>query len=277
MAAAGSATPPQAALVFAADPAGKSYVARQRVAYPFHITRPFYLDTAPAGMLTVYLQSVSGGIFAGERLAVSLCAQTGARAHVTSQSPTIAHAMTAGDATQVVSIHAAEDTFVEYAPEPLILFPGARLDTRLHVTAAPGADLFLTDSFLTHDPAAAGGSFARLRGETRIEHPGGALVCLDRFDITGTALEPGSPGVDGGYRAFASVIVLGGDAAPADLGAALDRVPNIYAGASALPQNAGISARILARDGAALRAGLTAAWRTQRCRLTGVGPPIRRK
>ena len=274
---AGAATPPQAALVFAADPAGKSYIARQRVAYPFHITRPFYLDTAPAGMLTVYLQSVSGGIFAGERLAVSLSARPGARAHVTSQGPTIAHSMTAGDAVHDVSIDAAEDTFLEYAPEPLILFPQARLDARMRVTAAPGATLFLSDSFLAHDPAAAGGAFSRLSGETRIERPDGGLVCLDRFHVSGKELAGGVPGINGGYRAYATVIALGGDGVAADLRAALDGVSDIYAGASALPQDAGVSARILAADGVALRAGVTAAWSAHRRQRTGVPPPPRRK
>lgn len=277
MAAVGPAARSQAALVFAPDSAGKSYIARQCVAYPFHITRPFYLDELPAGMLTVYLQSVSGGIFEGERLAVSLIARPGARAHVTSPGPTIAHSMDGGDAAFDVSIRVDEDAYLEYSPEPLILFPRARLSTSVRVTAAPDATLFLCDSFLTHDPAAAGGTFGWLRGETRIERPDGTLICLDRFDISGTALGGGMPGIDGGYGAYATVIALGDGGAPAELRAALDRVPEIYAGASALPRNAGISVRILAADGAALRAGVTAAWRALRQCRTGAAPPARRK
>ena len=62
----------QAELVFTRAPDGRTYISHQRVGYPFHITRPFYLDPVPAGLLTLYLQSVSGGIYRGERLALSL-------------------------------------------------------------------------------------------------------------------------------------------------------------------------------------------------------------
>ena len=71
------ATGPQVDLVFARAPDGRSYISHQRVGYPFHITRPFYLDPEPAGLLTLYLQSVSGGIYRGERLALSLKAKAG--------------------------------------------------------------------------------------------------------------------------------------------------------------------------------------------------------
>ena len=124
--------------------------------------------------------------------------------------------MDGGDAAFDVSIRVDEDAYLEYSPEPLILFPRARLSTSVRVTAAPDATLFLCDSFLTHDPAAAGGTFGWLRGETRIERPDGTLICLDRFDISGTALGGGMPGIDGGYGAYATVIALGDGGAPAN-------------------------------------------------------------
>ena len=58
----------QAEVHFDKSLAGKTYISHQRVGYPFHITRPFYLDPIPAGLLTLYLQSVSGGIYRGEDL-----------------------------------------------------------------------------------------------------------------------------------------------------------------------------------------------------------------
>ena len=115
---------PQAALRFARAPDGQSYIARQRVGYPFHITRPFYFDEAPAGALTLYLQSVSGGIYQGEDLRMTCSADPGSAAHVTTQAATIVHRMPAAPARQTVALEAADGAFLEYLPDPLIMFPG---------------------------------------------------------------------------------------------------------------------------------------------------------
>ena len=68
---------PRRRSAFAPRPDGQSYISRQRVGYPFHITRPFYFDEAPAGALTLYLQSVSGGIYQGEDLRMICSADAG--------------------------------------------------------------------------------------------------------------------------------------------------------------------------------------------------------
>ncbi len=115
---------PQAALRFTRSPDGVSYIGRQRVGYPFHITRPFMLDTAPAGALTLYLQSVSGGIYDGEDLRLDLTADENAEAHVTTQAATIVHRTPQWGARQSTTIDAAPGALLEYLPDPLILFPG---------------------------------------------------------------------------------------------------------------------------------------------------------
>ena len=57
---------------------------------------------------------------------------------------------------------------------------------------------------------------------------------------------------------------------------ALRRRTTFYGGASALPNEAGVGVRLLARDGARLRSGLEAAWRAVRLALYGA-PPARSK
>ena len=65
----------QAEIVFSTAPDGHTYISHQRVGYPFHITRPFHLDREPADLLSLYLQSVSGGIYESERIAMTLTAE----------------------------------------------------------------------------------------------------------------------------------------------------------------------------------------------------------
>jgi len=263
--------------------AGRTFIARQRIAYPFHLTRPFYRDRCTPGLLTVYLQSVSGGLYEGERVGVALHASAGAQVHLTSQGSTVVHTMVADEARHDVTIEATADSLVEYVPDPLILFPAARLANRVSVVAAEGARVIVADAFHAHDSAGGEGGarpFSRLISELRVARPDGRLVCLDRFDLDGTAWAAGTPGIATSAGGQASLVVLD----PADpaalvqgLAKALEPIPNLYASASVIPGEGGAWARLLAGDGIALRAGVTAAWVAARTHLTGAAPALHRK
>ena len=262
-------------------PGGRSFIARQYVAYPFHITRPFYMDRDPSGMLTLYLQSVAGGIYEHDHLSTSVSVQPGAKAQVTTQASTIAHSMRSGEAVQEVYLHAGAGAMLEYLPDPLILFPLADVTARLHLVADEASSVLLTDAYLGHDPAGAGGKFERLFSETRIERPDGWVLAIDRFDISGDMLAADAPGITGNSLAQGTLFVLDRDQAADELVEVLEKsltnLPGVYAGVSTLPGEAGAWARIAATDGAALSAGMQSAWRGLRRHLTGLDPVIRRK
>ncbi len=272
----------QAELVFTRAPGGRTYISHQRVGYPFHITRPFYLDPDPAGLLTLYLQSVSGGIYRGEHLALGLEAEAGAEAQVTTQSATIVHRMQGGgEARQDMTIRAGAGAVLEYLPDPLILFPGARFQTTLRAVAEPTATVILSDAFTQHDSEAAGGCFQRLASDTRIERPDGSLLAFDRFDIGGELGEAHLDGAAGAYPAHGTLMTVH-DGCPAEeladaLRQALDACSGIYAGASTMPEGCGAWARILAEDGHSLRAALKAAWAAARLKVSGAEPARRPK
>jgi urease accessory protein len=70
---------------------GRTVLTRQRIPYPFHATRPFYLDQARPDLATLYLQSAAGGLYRGDRVALSITAEPQSAAHVTTQAATIVH------------------------------------------------------------------------------------------------------------------------------------------------------------------------------------------
>ena len=179
---------PQAALRFARAPDGRSYIARQRVGYPFHITRPFYFEEAPAGALTLYLQSVSGGIYQGEDLVMTCAAGAGSAAHVTTQAATIVHRMPAAPARQTVLLEAADGALLEYLPDPLIMFPGARLTSVLEIEATADATVIASESFAHHDPGGEDRRFESFGTEMRIRDEGGRLLALERYEVAGERL-----------------------------------------------------------------------------------------
>jgi len=273
---------PQAAMRFARDPAGRTFLARQFTTYPFFCAEPFHLDRAPRGMLTTILQSSSGGLYEGERLALAVDLEPGAEAHVTTQGATVAHSMPhGGEARHEVRIRAAAGSLLEYLPDPLILLPSASVLSRVEVVAEAGSTVIVGDAFLTHDPAGRGRPFRRFVQEMTFRRPGAPAFAIERFDVTGddverawTRLVPRRCHAQGSLWVCApgSPVELA-----ATLGGALAPVAGLCAGACPLPGGDGVMARLLAADAVALANGFRAAWRALRCALTGLPPASRRQ
>lgn len=276
-----SVTPPQVALSFKRDPSGLTFIARQRTTYPFTLTQPFYLDRAPHGMLTLMLQSISGGVYENERLALDFSVEDGAGVHLTTQGATVVHSMQAGRAaTQHISIRAGKGSFVEYLPDPLALFPQARFRSAVHITVEEGATVISGDAFGLHDPEALARPFGSMFNETVFQRPDGQHRCVDRFEMTGHEFVASLPPALRRYQTQGTFWVVSDHDAEelvTILRAALGPLPDIYAGASILPDDAGVWMRVLAVDAVALRNAFHAAWSAVRVCLTGVAPPSRRK
>ena len=274
------ATPAQFELGFERSPTGATVLRRQHVAYPYHVGRVLYVPGDPAGFATVYVQSCSGGLFQGERLRLAVTAEAGAQVHLTTAASTIVHAMPAGAAVQKLAIVAREGALVEYLPDPLILFPTARLHATLTIRAAESATVIAGESFLLHDPEGGAETFDGLRSETRVEDPDGQLLALDRFSVDGRSIVTGQPGVNGAFG-LQGTLMLVHRADPAGalevLRAALPDSPDAFAGASLLPGDCGAWVRVLARDAIALRAVMREAWIAARRLATGSAPGLRRK
>jgi len=268
-------------LTFARAPDGRTYLARQHVAWPFHVTRTFAYQGDPDGMATVVLQSVGAGLVEGDRIAVAVRCDGGACAHVTTQGATIGHAMTARDARLDLALVLEPGAWLEWLPDPMILFAGATVAVTTSVTLAPDATLLLADGFLGHDPAARARPFNRLTSLLELRAPDGRLIAFDRFALDGAAFADGLPGANGAFGAVATLVVASGAHAAAalrdPLAEALDGVVGAYAGVSVLPGDVGVVIRVLATDGAALRAASACAWRAARERLAGRAPAPRRK
>ncbi len=270
----------RAEIEFGRAPDGRTFVKRQFASYPFHVCRPHSFAGDPEGMVTLYLQSLSGGIYEGESLSLAIAAEPGTRAHVTSQASTIVHSMETGQAGLVVSIDAQEGALVEYLPDPLILFPGARLSSAVKVRCHPAATVICCDAFLAHDPEDRERIFNCLDSRLEVEDLEGQLLARDRFVLTGE-MHRRRAARESRHAALATVFVLtGNDDVKSVLDIvrnALSALPEAYAGASLLPNHCGLWARILTPDGASLRTAMHAAWAAAREAITGTRPGVRRK
>lgn len=274
-------TAPDLHLQFAPSPDARTYLSHQFSRYPFHICRAQYLDVEPFDMATLYLQSSAGGIFADDRLSIYLHVLPEAKAHVTSQASTVVHRMDRGDACQAVDIRVEGNGFLEYMPDPMILFPNARLNSCVHVRKDPESTVILTDACLAHDPADGDEVFSVLYNEIRVEDLDGSLLCLDRNVFSGDTFAAEGVGVMGSNRVQGTFLVLKSGVARDDFCSALrdclQSCSGVYAGISTLPNHCGVWARLLSPEPAALRAAQTELWRTARKALLGSYPGTRRK
>ena len=235
---------------------GRTFLQRQHVPYPFHITRPHALDSGHPPVATLILQSASGGLYQGDRLALDISAGVGARAWVTSQAATVVHRVAGASIGVRTHLDAASEACLVLATDPYILFPHTALTVQTDVTIAPGAIVILAEGFACHDPAATHRPFTRLAIGCRVIQDGRVLVD-ETGAIDGEAfLGPNSP--LGRYRAMGTVMLLAAiqlDAAPIEptLGAL-----GVLGGITSLPNGAGLCVRLLAEAGGALARGLQA-------------------
>ncbi len=267
----------EAELTFAVG-GGRTVLARQRVPYPFHVTRTFALDREGPDIATLYLQSASGGLYRGDDLGLAVTVRPGARAHVTTQSATVVHDTGGAPARQRAALRAMAGALLAYAPEPLILFPGAALASATRLVVDPSARAILVDGFTWHDLPGSQHVFDVLRQRLEIVDASGRCLVREHGVLAGPeALSPASP--LGAYRACGSIYVLGETEAlpPAErLRGACDAAGCLSA-ATTLPNGAGRLVRCLAADGGALRAGLEAGFAVAFAALAGSAPAARRK
>jgi urease accessory protein len=147
---------------------------------PWKVVRAF---PQPGGQALVHLHNVSGGVLAGDRLALHVDVEAGATALVTTTGATRLYRHRAGsaDSEQRVNVSVGEGGLLEYLPDQVIPFAGSRHAMRTDVRLAPEAALFWWE-VLAPGRQASGERFAfeRLRVQTEIS-AGGRPVLLEDF------------------------------------------------------------------------------------------------
>jgi len=113
---------------------------------PLQMMRPLYIDPHLPEMAFVYVMSTGGGIAQADRYRMDVRCGAGTRVHVTTQAATKVYGMEHDYATQSVRVEAGPGAFVEYLPDPLIPFAGARFHQHTLVTVASDATVLLGET-----------------------------------------------------------------------------------------------------------------------------------
>ena len=268
-------------LAFAADADQRTYLHSQYASYPFHVCRVQYHDRDHPGLATLYVQSCSGGVYEDDRLDLTLSTAEGAEAHVSTQAATVVHSMPSGSARQRVRIQCETGSYLEYLPDPQILFPGSSCRSEIAIRLCGNAIAVVSDSFLSHDPAGQDEMFSTYFSEVVIENGAGKALAIDRLKVDGQVFRDSCPGISGSFAAQGTMIIAGLDFASRTVADELQKIKldrhEAVIGSSQLPKSAGVLIRMLAADGSALKRALHMAWCAARFSLKGSLPAVRRK
>lgn len=256
---------------------------------PLLVQQALYWDEYLPGLPCVYIITTSGCVLQGDRLDVSVTVGADAMAHVTTQSATKVHRMDANFAAQSQRLTLAENAYLELLPGPVIPHRHSRFITHTRATVAESATLLSVE----------------LLQPGRKHHGAGELFQFDLYSSTLTANRPdGTPlfteklvaepwrhpvrqaGVMGKFDVFANVTLVTPQPAAERI---FERVVpgadgggECVAGASYLPNDAGLVYKVLGMETEPVKSKVRTFWDLVRREVTGApipaarpwGPPV---
>jgi len=252
---------------------------------PLRMIRAF--AQADGGAL-IHLHNVSGGVLGGDALHVSVAVGTGARTQVTTTGATRIYRHRPGlpDAVQRTAFTVDTGGLLEYLPDPLIPYAGARYRQTTRCDLAGDGGLFAWD-VITPGREAGGERFAyaalALESIVAVD---GVPVFWEKVALPLGPEKLATPAALGDYRSFATLLMCRGGQSPAawlalektlsTLAEELTTVRHVVWGASMLAAD-GVVVRGLARDARHLSTCLPAFWRVGKRALYGLDAILPRK
>jgi urease accessory protein len=204
----------------------------------------------------------------GDDLRQVLRAGAGSRARVTTQGAVSVHRARAGrGSSETTRLQVAAGGWLEYLPEPRVLFPGADLAQRLDIEADPAGVALVVESFVLN---AVGDEECRYRSVTRVLRAGD-VVAQEHVQHT----FPGHPTSSVGAGAYAVVLLVASDC---DVMRASEGwqcwhqrsgCAERYGAVSSLPGRAGLVVRVAAANGLLLRQAVSESLPLLRASMAG--------
>jgi len=136
-------------LQLSTNSSGQTIVTHQHATHPLRISSPFRLDGTNSDRAYLYLRNNSPGLFAQDKLELTLDIQANTKFYLTEQSATKAHPMGSEDKAEV-NYHwqVGEKAMVEFVPEPVILYQDSALEQTTTICLDETASLFWSDIIL---------------------------------------------------------------------------------------------------------------------------------
>ena len=245
---------------------GRTVLADMDRRVPLLVQKALYWEASQPGMACVTVISTTGCVVQGDRLAMEVRTGPGAQALIVTQGATKIHSMEQGYAAQLQTFVLDEGSFVEYAPDPLILHRSSRFTQDTFVTlpasaafvygetVMPGRRWHHEEELFGFDVFCAGFSAAR---------PDGSVLFEERMLLEPEMTDFRNIAVMGGYDICGTVFALMPERHLRQVREAIgaDVTAQLAWGAGLLPSGAGLAFRVLGRDTASVQ-GMMRAFRS---------------
>jgi len=222
---------------------------------PLLVQRALYFDEELPNLPCVTIISTSGGILQGDRNTIEIELAPNSQAHVNTQSATKIQEMDANYASQTQEIVLHEGAYLEYLPDPIIPYKNARFISHSRISIAPTATLLYSETLMPGRKYYKGGevfAYELFSSTVRAERPEGEELFVEKFVIEPDRRDIQRRGVMGNFHVFANVLLLtmkkNFDRVREETDAMMDSDAQLAAGASRLPNDAGLVFKVLGME-----------------------------
>jgi urease accessory protein len=245
---------------------------------PLLAQQALYWDEHLPGLPCVYIITTSGCVLGGDRFDISIEVGPDAMAYVTTQAATKIHRMDAESAAQFQRVELSENAYLELLPGPVIPQRHSRFVTRTDAAVAESATL-LTAELLqpgrTHHGDGELFEYDLYSSALTVSRPDGTSLCCEKMVAEPWQHPVRQTGVMGGFDVFANVFLI----------TPVRHAANIYqqitpgtdagcmAGASWLPNDAGVVYKILGTETQPVLAKVREFWDLVRREVAGAPAP----
>ena len=260
----------------------RSVLAHLRRQAPLLAQQALYWDEHVPAMPCVFMITTSGCMLQGDRMDVSISVRQGAMAHVTTQAATKVHQMESGFAEQSVQLHLADHAYLELLPAPVIPHRHSSFTSSTTASVAASATVLIAELVAPGRKHHGGEVFEYdlYSSALTISRPDGSILCSEKLVSEPRRHQVRQAGVMGQFDVFANV-TLAAPTAVAEavfdhVNAAIDVDAGCMAGASRLPNGAGLAYKVLGKETEPVKAKVREFWQLVRHEAIGARIPEQR-
>jgi urease accessory protein len=243
---------------------------------PLIVQQALYWDEEMPDLPCVFIISNAGGVLQGDRYAIEIELAPRSQAHITTQSATKVHEMDANFAAQSQNIVLREGAYLEYLPDSIIPHKHARFVNRTRVSIAADATMLYSEILMPgrkHYQSGELFQYDLFSSTVRAERPDGLELFTEKYVITPELHDVRRAGVMRGFHVLGTVVLLTprehADRVFERVPAAVNLDEQWAAGASRLPNDAGLIYKVLGMESQPVRAKVREFWSLVREEVAG--------
>jgi len=231
----------------------KTIITEQLSRVPLYVQKALYYDETIPSMAHVFVLSPSGGVLQGDRYRTDIELKNGAISHITTQGATRMYKMNSNYATQMINLNVGKNCYLEFLPEQLIPYKNSRYYQKATFKIDDSATLVYSETIVP----------GRVAMGELFDYD---ICCLKTLCYDGKhemkfhdncILEPKKQtmnglGIFGNKTAYSMVYVVTKQECIEELYETINQLfkdnDEIIGGASILPNNSGLSVRVLSNS-----------------------------